>query len=218
MKQAIGIILILGFLSGCNSTLRSNADVSGVNAVPFTFEKPDADQSPQAMEPEKTEMASSTPSPTVARPVSRLIYFAQKILETEGKKLGTACNLYVHRVLQVAGFHYEVFMANDFDVYAKRYFKSYKVEDFNRDTSNAEENRLKKHLWSYPERTPFIMQWSRAGVHGHIAFVERIGEKLVIYQSSLGTKTPRKDQTTVDILLNGYNRRQLSVYSEMTAK
>ncbi len=202
----------------------------GVNAVPITMENPDTDGTPRddptpiatsdapPASAEKKPQVQTPVQPSTQTPVSRLMYFAQKIIETEGKKLGTACNFFIHRVLQVAGYKYEVFLANDFDLYAKKNFKTFKAEDFNTDATRTEVSRLKKYIWAYPEGTAFIMQWSRAGVHGHIAFVERIGEHLVIYQSSLGTKTPRKDQTTPEILLNGYSRRQLTVYSEMTPK
>lgn len=213
-------------LSGCSDGLRSNFTPESVNVVPETFEHPERDQqegNDQDQEDQQTQKPPENTKPGTLpknsqKDPSRIMYYAQKIMETEGRRLGTACNFYVHRVLQVAGFVYDVFLANDFDDYAKRYFKHYKEVDFYRDTSNAEEIRLKQHIWSYPERTPFIVNWTRASVHGHIAFIERIGEKLVIYQSSLGTKTPRKDQTTPEILLNGYNRRQLTVYSEMTPK
>ncbi len=223
VKTCGWLLLILMFLSSCGSGLHGGAHGLNLNAVPTTYENPETDNAEPVSEAttpeEKPESGTTTQSSKPAlKAASKIITMAQKIMETEGRKLGTACNLFVHRVLQVSGFASEIFMANDFEIYAKRYFKRYKAEDFTRDSSNAEEKRLHNYIWAYPERTAFIVQWSRSGVHGHIAFVERIGEKLVIYQSSLGSRTARKDQTTVDILLNGYNRRQLTVYSEMTPK
>jgi len=147
---------------------------------------------------------------------SRIMYYAQKIMDTEGRKLGTACNFYVHRVLQAAGFVHQIYRANDFYLYAQKYFGHYKDEEFSGATE-SEIQRLRRHLWSYPEGTAFIMNWKRPGTHGHIAIVERLDDKLVIYQASLGTKLPRKDQTSVDMLLKG-NRKNLTVYSEMTPK
>jgi hypothetical protein len=215
-------------LTSCNPGLKSLGASSDLNTVPPTFENPQNDLGPsqdlptqlvqptQPVQPVKPK--PSTSQPLAQAPVSKIIYYAQKMIETEGKKLGTACNFYVHRVLQVAGFHYEVYLANDFDLYAKKYFAHYKAKDFLFEKAGTDVARLKAHIWSYPERTPFITQWSRSGTHGHIAIIERIADKLVIYQSSLGTKLPRKDQTTAEILLTGYNRRELTVYSEMTAK
>lgn len=238
MKTGVWVLLILSlFFSGCSDAFRSNVAGDSVNVVPETFENPDIDDedsnlptqtppppqveektSPKATEKPKAEKPLEKPSTVAKKDPSRIMYYAQKIMETEGRKLGTACNFYVHRVLQAAGFPYHIYMANEFDTYAQKYFKHYKAEDFYRDTSDAEEKRLKEYIWSYPQRTPFIANWTRAGVHGHIALFERIEDKLVIYQSSLGTKLPRKDQTSPEILLNGYRRRQLTVFSEMTAK
>lgn len=189
---------------------------SDLNIVPGTFENQRGNKtSGRELPTDKPTKPSNTYGDIAA--ASKIIYYAQKVIENESLAVGTACNFYIHRVLKAAGFVDSIYLANDFDVYAKKYFKHYKTVDFQRDANgSAEVARLKQHLWSYPERTPFITQWSKSGVHGHIAFVERIGEKLVIYQSSLGTKLPHKDQTTPDILLNGYDRRQLTVYSEMT--
>ena len=202
----------------------------------------DADQLPKTFEPqteptppppnetappqtEPTAVPEKKPEAEVVLPpkvqkleVSELVSNAQKIMDKEGRRIGTACNKFVLRVLEVTGFKNESFIANDFDDYAKKNFSHYKVVHFERQALGDEVARLQKHLWSYPERTPFIMQWSRSGAHGHIAIVERIGEKLIIFQASLNQYTARKDQTTVNTLLSGYNRRVLSVYSELTPR
>lgn len=227
-------ILILFVFSGCSDALRSNMTTTGINAVPNTFENPETDealentppsdeteqtenQSPQALDDNLPEQPEQ-PAELTDKRASRLMYYAQKIMETEGRKLGTACNFYVHRVLQVAGFAYKIFMANEFHLYAKKHFRSYKAEQFRGDSSYSDIPRLKDYLWSYPERTAFIAQWRRPGRHGHIAMLERIDEKLVIYQASLGKKTPRKDQTTLENLLNANGRRNLTIFSEMKPK
>ena len=236
MKWGILATIFILFLSGCNpSSLQKDAYDNDVNSIPRTFENPDnqnpldLDQKPPLDKPEQptspapqkasgdNQVAQQTTTPHVEKP-SDLIRNAQRIMEKEGKKIGTACNLYIQRVLEVSGFNEGFFMANDFDVYAKKNIPHYKTVEFKRDPNGADKERLQKHIWSYPERTPFILQWKSSGAHGHIALLERIGEKLIIYQASLGHFTERKDQTTINILLSGYNRRNLNVYTEMNPK
>jgi len=240
VKHGVWVIILLSglILSGCNDALTSPFSQSGNNVVPETFENPNwDDQEPEdPTKPEESTNKPSSPSkpskpgkkpsnpPYIGKPptddpdTSGILYYAQKIMETEGRKLGTACNFYVHRVLEAAGFEHHIYKANDFYLYPPKYFAHYKEEKFTRGSSPAAEiERLRRHLWSYPERTAFLMNWKRSGAHGHIAFVERVGDKLVIYQASLGTRLPRKDQTTVESLLS-MNRKSLTVYSEMTPK
>lgn len=170
--------------------------------------------------PAVPEVAIEDDEPAATKPVLRypkaspFILNAERIMITEGKKIGTPCNRYLMRVLEVSGYAKQSFLANDFDLYAKKHLKDARAIDFVNDGRQAESGRLKRHLWSYPERTPFIMQWSRTGVRGHVAIVERIKDKLIIYQANLNKHSARKDLTTIDRLLSGYNRRTLSVYSE----
>ena len=71
---------------------------------------------------------------------------------------------------------------------AAKNLKHARVELFKGDMGLASEQaRLKQHIWSYPERTPFILQWERTGPHGHVAIVERIGESLFIFQQTFRT-------------------------------
>lgn len=145
---------------------------------------------------------------------SDFIKIAHSVMVNEGKSLGTACNFYVGRVLVRAGFKKESFVANDFDIYAKNNFDSYKAVDFKIDANHSDADELRKHLWSYPERTPFIAQWTRPNYYGHIAILERIGDSLVIYQASYGQHTPRRDLTKIEILLSSKRRAHLTIYSE----
>jgi hypothetical protein len=145
---------------------------------------------------------------------SRFIQYAHEVMIKEGKSLGTPCNYYVQRVLVRAGFPKGDFRANDFDLYAKKNFSFYKAEDFKIDTTRSDKDELKKHLWSYPERTPFILQWTRPGHYGHIAILERIGDSLIIYQASIGGHTAERSQTKIETLLSSRHRAYLTVYSE----
>lgn len=144
---------------------------------------------------------------------SKFIINAEWVMINEGKKIGTPCNFYLGRVLTLSGYSSDKFVATDFDIYAKKNLKYATVVNFVNDANGSEQARLKQHLWSYPQRTPFIMQWSRSGVMGHVAIVERIGQLLIIYQASLNKYSARKDYTTVSRLLSGEMRRTLSVYS-----
>lgn len=173
--------------------------------------------SPQKDEQKKnTESKDSEKSPLKYPQASSFIKNAEWVMTHEGKKIGTPCNLYLLRVLVVSGFPQDFFLANDFDHYAKKYFKHAQVSEFKNDHSGSDIARLKQHLWSFPERTPFILQWAGVGMHGHIAIVERIQDQLIIYQANLNRYTARKDQTTVQNLLNGFNRRVLTVYTNFT--
>lgn len=154
---------------------------------------------------------------SVVRPglprASNFIISAEWVMINEGKKIGTPCNFYLSRVLVVSGYSKDKFLATDFDIYAKKNLKNFEVSHFINDGKGSELARLKRHLWSFPERTPFIMQWSRSGTMGHVAIVERIGNMLIIYQASLNRHSARKDYTSINRLLSGEMRRTLSVYS-----
>jgi len=149
---------------------------------------------------------------------SEFIKIAHEVMVKEGKKIGTPCNFYVRRVLMRAGYKDEGFLANDFDVYAKKNFISYKAIDFKIDKNGTDKAELKKYIWSYPERTPFIAQWTRPGNYGHVAIIERAGDDLVIYQASINQYTARRDLTTVDRLLSSQKRAFLTLYSEFKKK
>jgi hypothetical protein len=139
---------------------------------------------------------------------SNFIIAAYKTMVSEGKKIGAACNFYLGRVLEVLGFKTVDFLANDFDVAAKKMFKSYKVFKFTTATE------LKRHLWSYRERTGFIFQWERVGAPGHVAIIERVGETLYIYQASLNKYTARVEKTTLERLLQVNSHKGVRVYSD----
>jgi hypothetical protein len=187
------------------------------------FPAPPTPGSPSQPQKKPQPVKPAAPAVTSPRPVttsvqaSRIIYYAQKVIETEARKLGTACNRFLLRVLSLSGFANENFLANNFHVYAKKNFTDAVVVNFRIDNNGDSLVRLKKHLWSYPERTPFILQWVRGGGHGHVAILERIQDKLVIYQASLNSQYPNKKQTLIQALLNSRGRTNLIVYSEMKA-
>lgn len=156
----------------------------------------------------KEEPKKEEPKKEESKSASNFIIAAYNTMINEGKKIGAACNFYLERVLEVMGFKTVDFLANDFDVAAKKMFKSYKVFTF---TSQAE---LKRHLWSYRERTGFIFQWERVGAAGHVAIVERVGETLYIYQASLNKYTARVEKTTLERLLQVNNNKGVRVYSD----
>lgn len=189
--------------------------------------EPSVQQKPRTPErPAKKEDSKPTAKPEVETPkvakvgdASRFIKVAYWVVQNEAKKIGTPCNFYVSRVLELNGYSDDGFLANDFDIYAKKHFSSYKDERFVSTNIQAERLRLKRHLWSYPSRTPFILQWERqAPKPGHIAIVERIGDQLVIYQASLNRHIARREQTTIDRLLSASRAPRMTVYSEFVAR
>lgn len=237
-KSLLFISTILITLTGCNQNMTpttlgqelKNQKLSAeqqLNTIPETFEVPDiesadVDDSKQGTKPtedlpaetavtEKTETSTQKSEPL--KP-SKFIETTFNVMVKEGKSIGTACNRYLQRVLVRAGFKVGDFVANDFDIYAKTHFKSYKSEDFKIDSTRSDSAELKKYLWSYPERTPFILQWTRPGKYGHVAIIERTGSQLVIYQASKDNYTAKRDKTTTESLLKSKNRAHLTVYSE----
>lgn len=230
-RSIIYFILALSAVSGFSGCQGSNiyGSQSQINTVPTTFEnplglsteetsappiqKPSTDGSTAAIQ--NDNLKKQQQKPTYTEP-SLFIKKADSVMRFEGKKIGSPCNKYLQRVLEAAGLPKGDFLANDFDLYAKKNFDYYRAVEFKKDNTGSEIDRLQQHIWSYPERTPFIMQWKSKKGCGHIAIVERIADKLVIYQASLNQHSARRDQTTPKILLNDYNRRTLIVYSEFS--
>ncbi len=184
---------------------------------PHPAEKPNskpADDTSTTTKPAEISKPNPPVNSNTKKEASKFIQTAFDVMKKEGVSLGTPCNFYLMRVLMRAGFKNEGFRANDFDVYAKKNFKFYKAEDFKIDSTKSDADELKKYLWSYDERTPFILQWTRPGNFGHVAILERIGENLIIYQASIGNHTARRDLTTIEKLLSSKHRASLTVYSE----
>lgn len=182
--------------------------------TPAPQPKPVQQPKPTAPKPSVKEKPAST-----SGEASRFIKVAFWVVQNEAKKIGTPCNFYVSRVLELSGYSDDGFLANDFDIYAKKHFSSYQAEKFTTSNLASERMRLKRHLWSYPARTPFIIQWERpAPKPGHIAIVERIGDQLVVYQASLNRHIARREQTSIDRLLSTSRASRMTVYSEFIAK
>lgn len=175
---------------------------------------------PSALTPTKpTAPAPTKPSPGQVSEPSRFIKVAFWVIQNEARKIGTPCNFYVSRVLELSGYSNDSFLANDFDIYARKHFSSSKNEIFSSSNIQAERLRLKRHIWSYPTRTPFIFQWERPNPKpGHIAIVERIGDQLVVYQASLNRHIARREQTSIDRLLNQARGARMTVYTDFIAR
>ena len=209
-----------------NEKIDKNSEETNTSTSSESTSSANSTKSSQTPIENKKTQQSEKLNPTQTKPnvfeqiktkAAALIEVADLVIRHESEKLGTACNHYLQRVLTIMGFPDRDFLAHDFPEYAKKYFKTYRAEKFANDNQGSDRERLKKYIWSFPERTAFIFQWSRSVLspHGHIALVERQGEQLVIYQSSLNRFTPRKDKTTVDRLLSGWSRRQLTVFSDI---
>lgn len=194
---------------------------------------PPANPHPVIAPPDVLETKKLPPPPPVAKKpatptkpstdnVPEASFFIKKafwVVQNEARKIGTPCNFYVSRVLELSGYSDKSFLANDFDIYAQNHFSTYKNEIFNTANLESERLRLKRHIWSYPQRTPFIFQWERTKPKpGHIAIVERIGDQLVVYQASLNRHIARREQTSIDRLLNHARSARMTVYSEFEAK
>ena len=214
--------------SGTNPPSTSQKpSVSGTPRVRPTSPKPSvsgtAQINPQVKPPVNPSVTVPKIKPRVAFPksavkMSKIIENAYLVMNNakDIAWIKTACNRYVSLVLARSGYSRDGFLANDFDVYAQKNLKQAKDVLFKGDVALAAEHaRLKQHIWSYPERTPFILQWTRTGPHGHVAILERVGDKLFIFQSSLGDYDPRVNEIKVTSLLNSRGTKHLTVYSDL---
>ena len=194
-----------------SGTVRINPTVSGSAQV-----KPPQPKTVPVVTP---RLNPRIPFPKSSASMSKIIQNAYLVMNSKKDVawIKTACNRYLSYVLARSGYSRDGFLANDFDVYAKKNLKHARNVLFKGETNLAAEiARLKQHIWSYPERTPFILQWTRpAGRHGHVAILERIGDRLFIFQASLGAYEPRMNEIKVNTLLNARNSGHLNVYTEL---
>lgn len=226
-----------------DQTADSSTPDSGTNP-PTTDQQPSASSTPKAKPtspkpavsgtaqvkppvkpPRTTPVIVPKSKPRIAFPksaikMSKIIENAYLIMKNtkDITWIKTACNRYVSLVLARSGYSRDGFLANDFDVYAQKNLKHAKDVLFKGDVAlPAEHARLKQHIWSYPERTPFILQWTRTGPkqHGHVAILERVGDKLFIFQASLGDYDPTMNEIKVNTLLNARGSKHLNVYSDL---
>lgn len=228
-------LLVAAVAFGCSGH-KSFYDVNRdkIDEVPTVLENPEnpildieePNKEPKKPKPESSADRPTTPpkpAPSPLKPestteASRFIKVSFWVVQNEARKIGTPCNFYVSRVLELSGYSDDGFLANDFDLYARKHFSSYKDERFVTQNLESERRRLKRYIWSYPARTPFILQWERPRPKpGHIAIVERIGDQLVVYQASLNRHIARREQTSIDILLSPTRGANLTVYSEFVA-
>lgn len=189
-------------------------DLTAPNDIVIDIPEPEISDTPKS--PDKPDEPVKKVNANSSR-AAKVIAAANWVVTHEARKLGTPCNFYVSRVLVLTGYSKDRFRANDFDIYARKNFASANVERFTAANLESERLRLKRHIWSFPSRTPFILQWERSGKPGHIAIVERVGDKLVIYQSSLNRFIPRKEQTSISDLL-GRGRSKLTIYADFTPR
>ena len=147
VKKLILLLTLLGFYGckGASSSIAVSNEAPQVmpttNVNPTLESSPTpsptptaASETPSANTPDKTTSAGSTeinddpPEPALqnedlvsekqgSAPISGLIKNAISVMIHEGIKLGTACNAYVRRVLEVSGFSSADFLANDFEVF-----------------------------------------------------------------------------------------------------
>lgn len=196
-------------------------------AQPATTASP-ATVKPVVVTPNPSNNSPKTAPPIVQAPTTKpdslydrastFVKNAIWVMVKEGKKIGTPCNFFLRRVLEVSGFAKAPFIANDFDNYAEKYFSSFKEQTFK--SVKNERDRLRQYLWSFPSSTPFIMNWHKDGVkYGHVAIVERYDNDLVIYQASIGSHSARQDKATVESLLDDDRfHRDLTVYTNFSKK
>lgn len=198
--------------------------------LPSKFDNGDRFADPNLTEQEKaTEVDKSTdesftvdtvqnnsgaPEERQARLNQRLLNNLEYVVKKESKKrgIGDACNFFLQRVLELSGFSDAGYVANTFDQYAKKHFTGVKTAQFRVEPLRKDAKSLEQFLNSYPEGTPFILQWQRAEGHGHLAVVTRKDNKLIIYEASLGRFKADKKLTTARFILSASDRYKMIVY------
>lgn len=144
----------------------------------------------------------------------KILLNAEYVFQKERKVpgIGNACNFFIQRILKLTGFSKKGYLAHDFDLYAADAFTSHQMSSYQAESTARDEKKLDQLLKSYPEGTPFILQWERNTKHGHLALIHRVQESFVIYDASLGRTEARKARTTPRILLSGYGQGKLNVF------
>lgn len=217
----ITLFIYATLLVGCNPHLASEITIQStpVQNLGHQSKKSNHSSSDQSTSVEtasresasdETESDQPRSKKEVSNQTSKMIQLAYQVVATEGKKLGTACNHYVARVLQLMGFKKgRGFLSNTFDQYAKIAFNNYKARFVDK------ESELRNLMWSYPSRTGFIFQWKRDSDYGHIAIVERVGESIYLYHASLNRHTPRIVKVSLAKLMAVNKNAGLTVYSDI---
>ena len=157
---------------------------------------------------------SGSPEARLSRLNQRMLNNAEYVVKKERNKagIGDACNFFLQRILELSGFSDDGYIANTFDQYAKKHFTGAKTAQFKVEPLRKDAINLEKFLFSYPEGTPFILNWQKAVGHGHLAIVTRKDNKLIIYEASLGRFKAEKKLTTVRYILSASERYKMTVY------
>ncbi len=157
---------------------------------------------------------SGTPQEQMARLNQRILNNAEYVLKKESHKrgVGDACNFFLQRILELSGFSDDGYTANSFERYAKKHFTGFKTAQFKVEPLRKDAKKLETFLFSYPEGTPFILQWQKAEGHGHLALVTRQGNNLIIYEASLGRFKAEKKLTNARTILSASERYKLTAY------
>ncbi len=163
---------------------------------------------------DRTQFNSGSPEDRLAQLNKRLLNNAEFVVTKEKNKpkIGDACNYFIQRILQLSGFSDEGFKAGAFDEYANRHFTGYKTAVFAVEPLRKDAKALENYLNSFPESTPFILQWQRKVGIGHIALVTRKKDKLIIYEASLGRFNAEKKLTNARTILSASDRYKLTVF------
>lgn len=163
---------------------------------------------------DKSQINSGSQEERLARLNRRILNNAEYVVTKEKNKrgVGDACNFFLQRILELSGFSDEGYRANTFDQYAKKHFTGYKTAVFKVEPLRKDAKNLELFLYSYPEGTPFILQWQRSQGHGHLALVTIRKNKIILYEASLGRLKAESKQTTARTILSASDRYKLTAF------
>lgn len=165
--------------------------------------------------PSESALTSPPSKGAVLSALDRRILKNAEYVVTKEKNIrgvGDACNFFLQRILTLSGFSDDGYLASDFDIYAKNHFRNKKTATFKVEPLRRDTKALQAFLESYPDETPFILQWEKKVGHGHLAIVTRKADKLIIYEASLGRFKAEKKLTTARTILSASERYKLTVY------
>jgi hypothetical protein len=119
----------------------------------------------------------------------------------------TACDHYIERVIERAGFPFGPFLANGFNETMHEYLPTWQMRGFSFNSKSRGLAQLQSFLDNAPNGSAFLAQWQRVGDNGHVALIAKTApDEFVIYQAQLGTALPHEEPIKLGSLLYAKGR------------
>lgn len=156
---------------------------------------------------------------TPEEPAFRMAVFAQALVDQKVKIYRNACNIFVRSVMTLAGYTIgRNYNANQFGLLFQEPKQGLNLwdKDGYKKLPNLQQaqQKLQMDLLNYSEDFGVVAQVDRTALrrHGHVGILVRIDGQIIIYDSSLDQRGPRKTIVTEKSLLNN-SRPILNLYA-----